>query len=80
MLVCNYKPTCSYSFTVTLSGRQCPMSCQTLPEQWRLAHRKLDLPSTMANCHPLSIDSRQLRPRILPRHGLARVDSSIQSP
>jgi hypothetical protein len=80
MLVWNYKPTCAYSLTATLSGRQCPMRCQTLPDQWRLAHRKLDLPPIAAKRHPLSIVTSLLRPRILPRPGLALVDSSIQSP
>ena len=30
MLLCNYKPTCFYSFIVTLSDMQCPTRCRTL--------------------------------------------------
>jgi hypothetical protein len=80
MLVFNYKPTCSYSFTVSLSLRNVRPMRRTLRYQCQFDHRKLDLCSTMAKCHALSLVTSLLRPRILPRHGLALVDSSIQSP
>lgn len=80
MLVWNYKPTCAYSIPAMLAFRQPRPLRRTLRYQCPFDHLELDLCPTIAKCHPLSIVTRHLRPRILPRHGLARPDSSIQSP
>jgi hypothetical protein len=40
MLLCNYKPTCSYSFTVSLSLRN-ERPRRTLRYQWQFDHREL---------------------------------------
>ena len=80
MLPSNYKLTCSYSFTAMLPSAMSAGPRQTLPDRWLFAHHQLALAHPRPNTPlPFSRHS-QMRPRILPRHGLALLDSSIQSP
>jgi hypothetical protein len=80
MLVLNYKPTCTYSFTVMLAFSHEPPLRRTLRYQWLFAHHQLNLRPTTAKATLFLSSLARLRPRHLPRHGLALVGSSIQSP
>jgi hypothetical protein len=53
---------------------------QTLPSPSLLDHCQLELRPTTAPMSRSFSRHRHLRPRILPRQGLTRVDSPIQSP
>jgi hypothetical protein len=79
MLVCNYKPTCSYSFTSLLFRHECSQR-RTMRDRWRSRHPELFLAPNHGQDQALALVTGHLLPRILPRHALARVDSSIQSP
>jgi hypothetical protein len=70
----------NYLFIFTLTDRPSLARGRTLRAPWRLVHCKLDLCASEAKANPLFLISRNLRPRILPRPGLTRVESSIQSP
>jgi hypothetical protein len=80
MLVCNYKPTCSYSFTVSLPFKHEHTARRTLRYRWRFVHCKLGLRPITAKVPALSFVTSHLRPRVLPRYGLALLEWFIQSP
>lgn len=79
MLVCNHKPTCSYSFT-SLLFRHEPIQRRTMRDRWQSRHPELFLVPNHGQVHALALVTGHRLPRILPRHGLALLDSSIQSP
>ena len=80
MLLCNYKPTCFYSFTIALPSRHKRTARRTLSYRLQSAHREFAFYPTTAKMPTSSLVTRHLRPRILHRRGLALIDSSIQSP
>lgn len=80
MLLRIYKSTCPYSFAVLLSFSQQQPPRRTLPVHHFLAYRDFTLHPKYRQMPHLSLVTCHLRQRILPQHGLALVDSSIQSP
>lgn len=79
MLVCIYKPTCSDSFT-SLLFRHERSQRRTMRDRGRSRHPELFLALNHSQDQALALVTGHLLPRILPRHGLALLDSSIQSP